>query len=62
MILANWTKPLVNSPAGWLVMKRLARNHVPQLEREVTALGRFQHAHVPLTDRKERPADTRPPE
>jgi NAD(P)-dependent dehydrogenase (short-subunit alcohol dehydrogenase family) len=62
VILANWTKPLVNSPAGWLVMKRLARRHVPQLEREVTALGRFQHAHVPLTDRKERPADTQPPD
>ena len=62
VILANWTKPLVNSPAGWLVMKRLAKKHVPQLEREVTALGRFQHAHVPLTDRKERPPDTQPPE
>lgn len=62
VILANWTKPLVNSPAGWLVMKRLARKHVPELEREVTALGRFQHAHVPLTGPKERPADTQPPE
>ncbi|MGI9085061.1 MAG: short-chain dehydrogenase/reductase [Aeromicrobium sp.] len=61
VILANWFKPLVNSPAGWLVMKRLAAKHVPQLEREVVALGRFQHAHVPLTDRKGRPADTKPP-
>jgi NAD(P)-dependent dehydrogenase (short-subunit alcohol dehydrogenase family) len=61
VILANWSKPLVNSPAGWLVMKRLAAKHVPELEREVVALGRFQHAHVPLTDRKERPTDTRPP-
>jgi NAD(P)-dependent dehydrogenase (short-subunit alcohol dehydrogenase family) len=61
VILANWSKPLVNSPVGWLFMKRLARKHVPQLEREVTALGRFQHAHVPLTDRQERPPTTRPP-
>ncbi len=62
VIVANWAKPLANSPLGWLFMKRLARRHVPQLEREVTALGRFQHAHVPLTDRQERPASTRPPE
>lgn len=50
VLLANWTKPLTNSPIGWLFIKRLAKKHVPDMEREVAALGRFQHAHVPLTD------------
>lgn len=50
VIWANWFKPLVNSPVGWRVVKKLAAEHVPQLEKEVEALGRFQHAHVPLTD------------
>lgn len=54
VIFANWLKPLVNSPVGWVVVKRIAKKHVPDLEREVAALGRFQHAHVPLT--KPRPA------
>ena len=62
VILANWFKPLANSPVGWFAMKRIAAQSVPQLEREVTALGRFQHAHVPLTGPKDRPADTQPPE
>ena len=61
VILANWFKPLANSPVGWFAMKRIAAQSVPQLEREVTELGRFQHAHVPLTGPKDRPADTQPP-
>ena len=52
VVVANWTKPLVNSPIGWAVMRGQLRKHVPDLEREVAALGRFQHAHVPLTDPK----------
>ncbi len=56
VILANWTKPLVNSPVGFLVMRRLLAKHVPALEREVAALGRFQHAHVPLTKPQPAPA------
>ncbi len=52
VILANWFKPLANSPLGFLMMRRLASRSVPQLEREVEALGRFQHAHVPITERK----------
>lgn len=55
VIVANWMKPVVNSPLGTLVMRRELARSVPQLEREVAALGRFQHAHVPLTDAK--PAD-----
>jgi NAD(P)-dependent dehydrogenase (short-subunit alcohol dehydrogenase family) len=50
VVLANWSKALVNSPAGFFVMKREAKKMVPQLEREVDALGRFHHGHVPLTD------------
>ncbi|EFQ84426.1 oxidoreductase, short chain dehydrogenase/reductase family protein [Aeromicrobium marinum DSM 15272] len=55
VVLANWTKPLLNSPPVLMIIKRIARRHVPDLEREVDALGRFQHAHVPLTEAK--PAD-----
>lgn len=52
VLLANWTKPLLNSPVAWLFMRPQLKRHVPDLEREVAALGRFQHAHVPLTDPK----------
>lgn len=55
VVLANVMKAVVNGPVGWLVMRRHLRRHVPQLEREVQALGRFQHAHVPLTDAKPMP-------
>lgn len=55
VVLANWTKPLINSPLGFLPMRPLLKKHVPQMEREVASLGRFQHAHVPLTDPR-RPA------
>ena len=57
VIVANWSKSLINSPLGALVVQRVAKKHVPDLEREVAALGRFQHAHVPLTDAKP-PAQT----
>jgi NAD(P)-dependent dehydrogenase (short-subunit alcohol dehydrogenase family) len=53
VLLANWTKALTNSPLAWPVLKRLARKTVPQMEQEVTALGRFHHTHVPET----KPAD-----
>lgn len=53
VILANWFKPLANSPLGFLLTRRIASRSVPQLEREVEALGRFQHAHVPITERKD---------
>ncbi|MET0766468.1 MAG: SDR family oxidoreductase [Aeromicrobium sp.] len=49
VIVSNWTKSLVNSPLAWPVLKRMARKAVPDMEREVDALGRFHHAHVPET-------------
>lgn len=49
VIVSNWTKSLVNSPLAWPVLKRLASRAVPDMEREVEALGRFHHAHVPET-------------
>ena len=49
VILANWTKSLVSSPLAWPVLKRMASRAVPDMEREVEALGRFHHAHVPGT-------------
>lgn len=52
VIVANWTKAFVNSPVGAAIVLRIAKKHVPDLEREVAALGRFQHAHVPLTEAK----------
>ncbi|MET1038042.1 MAG: SDR family oxidoreductase [Aeromicrobium sp.] len=49
VIVSNWTKSLVNSPLAWPVLKRMAGKAVPDMEREVDALGRFHHAHVPET-------------
>lgn len=45
--VANWSKSFVNSPAVWPVLKKLAGRSVDSMEREVEALGRFHHAHVP---------------
>ena len=50
VLLANWTKALTNSPLVWPVVGGSPASSVPQLEQEVDALGRFHHAHVPLTD------------
>ena len=52
VLAANWSKALVNSPIVWPVMRRMAGKTVPQLEKEVTALGRSHHAHTPITDKK----------
>jgi NAD(P)-dependent dehydrogenase (short-subunit alcohol dehydrogenase family) len=49
VIVSNWTKSLVNSPLVWPVLKKMAARAVPRMEREVDALGRFHHAHVPET-------------
>ncbi|WP_456697633.1 SDR family oxidoreductase [Aeromicrobium sp. P5_D10] len=46
---SNWTKALVNSPAVWPILRKIAVKTVPQMESEVDALGRFHHAHVPGT-------------
>ncbi|MBC7632132.1 SDR family oxidoreductase [Aeromicrobium sp.] len=53
VVISNWTKALTNSPLVWPVMKRIAGKSVPQMEKEVDALGRFHHSHVPET----KPAD-----
>ena len=47
---ANWGKAFAASPAAWPFMRRMAVKTVPDMEKEVAALGRFHHAHVPLTD------------
>ncbi len=49
VVVSNWGKALVASPAVWWYIKRIAGQSVPGLEREVAALGRFHHAHVPLS-------------
>lgn len=51
VLLANWTKAFVNSPATWPYVRRLSRSSVPSLEAEVEALGRFHHAHTPVTEK-----------
>ena len=40
VVVANWAKAAVNSPAAWPWMRRFAAQVVPTLEREVEALGR----------------------
>lgn len=50
VLLANWTKALVASPLAWFYARRLAKQYVPELEREVAELGRFHHTHVPKTE------------
>ncbi|MCL3837984.1 SDR family oxidoreductase [Aeromicrobium duanguangcaii] len=52
VLLANWTKAFVNSPATTPYVRLLTRTTVPAMEAEVDALGRFHHAHTPVTDQK----------
>jgi NAD(P)-dependent dehydrogenase (short-subunit alcohol dehydrogenase family) len=40
VIVANWAKGALNSPAAWPWMRRFAAEVTPTLEREVEALGR----------------------
>lgn len=49
VIAANWTKALTASPFVWPLMRRMAIKTVPQMEKEVAALGRSHHAHTPVT-------------
>ncbi|MCW2840618.1 MAG: short-chain dehydrogenase [Aeromicrobium sp.] len=49
VLVSNWTKSLINSPLAWPVLRKMASRAVPSMEREVDALGRFHHAHVPET-------------
>lgn len=50
--VVNWLKPALNSVPVFQITKRIAGKQIPQLEAEVAALGRFQHAHTPLTKPK----------
>ena len=49
VLLSNWSKSLQHSPAVWPVLRRIAASRVPQMEKEVDALGRFHHSHTPVT-------------
>lgn len=49
VLVANWSKAFVNSPATWPYIRRLTSRTVPRLEAEVDALGRYHHSHVPVT-------------
>ncbi|WP_332643586.1 SDR family oxidoreductase [Aeromicrobium sp.] len=49
VLVSNWTKPLMNSPLAWPLVRRIAAGAVPQMEKEVDALGRFHHSHTPVT-------------
>ena len=40
VVVANWAKAALNSPAAWPWMRRFAAEVTPTLEREVEALGR----------------------
>jgi NAD(P)-dependent dehydrogenase (short-subunit alcohol dehydrogenase family) len=40
VVVANWAKAALNSPAAWPWMRRFAAEVTPTLEREVAALGR----------------------
>jgi hypothetical protein len=40
VVVANWAKAALNSPAAWPWMRRFAAQVVPTLEHEVDALGR----------------------
>lgn len=48
VVIANWAKAALSSPAAWPYSKRLAGESVPALEREVDALGRNDQL-VPVT-------------
>ena len=50
VVVANFVKPIMSSVAVWPVLKRVVGAAVPSLEKDVAALGRFQHAHVPVTE------------
>jgi NAD(P)-dependent dehydrogenase (short-subunit alcohol dehydrogenase family) len=49
VVVANWAKGALNSPAAWPWMRRFAAHTVPTLEREFEALGRHDQC-VPNAD------------
>lgn len=51
VVVANWAKAALNSPAAWPYMRRFAAELTPTLEREVEALGRHSQL-VPVVDER----------
>ena len=51
VVVANWAKAALNSPAAWPWMRRFAAQVTPALEREVAALGRHDQL-VPGTENR----------
>jgi NAD(P)-dependent dehydrogenase (short-subunit alcohol dehydrogenase family) len=49
VVVANWAKAALNSPAAWPWMRRFAAEVTPALEREVEALGRHDQV-MPSSD------------
>lgn len=58
---ANWGQALASSPLTWRLVKKVAAKTVPELEREVAALGRFHHVHTPVTSLERPDAKPAPP-
>ena len=53
VVVANWAKAALNSPAAWPWMRRFAAEVTPALEREVAALGRHDQL-VPSSENHSR--------
>jgi NAD(P)-dependent dehydrogenase (short-subunit alcohol dehydrogenase family) len=51
VVVANWAKAAMNSPAAWPWMRRFAAEVTPTLEREVEALGRHDQL-VPSSENR----------
>jgi NAD(P)-dependent dehydrogenase (short-subunit alcohol dehydrogenase family) len=54
VVVANWAKGALNSPAAWPWMRRFAAQVTPTLEREVESLGRHEQL-VPDTENRSAP-------
>ena len=54
VVVANWAKAALNSPAAWPWMRRFAAEVTPALEREVAALGRHDQL-VPGSETRSAP-------
>ena len=51
VVVANWAKAALNSPAAWPWMRRFAAQMVPTLERDFEALGRPDQLAPGVDDR-----------
>ncbi|KHL15052.1 hypothetical protein CLV56_1696 [Mumia flava] len=50
--VSNWTRALFSSPLPEPIVKLMVRRTVPQMEKEVAALGRSHSAHIPVTPKR----------